>query len=158
MCIRSFLAICILAVSCSSKGTSTSDPDNTSSAIPTSVAPAISEFVEAMNLYRKDKGCGVLTWDASIASVAQAHSEDMIARVFFDHTNPDGKSAFQRLSDARVNYAAAAENIAAGTTRGKDILAIWLASSGHRSTIENCGYTLHGVGMKNGTWTHVFVR
>ncbi len=99
-----------------------------------------------------------LSWDDGIAAVAQAHSEDMVARGFFDHTNPDGATPFDRLADAGIVYRSAAENIAAGQATGERVLASWLSSSGHRANIENCSLTQHGVGLFDRHWTHVFIR
>jgi len=90
--------------------------------------------------------------------VAQAHSQDMVDRGFFSHTNPDGESPFDRLAEAGIAYAAAGENIAYGYSTASSVLAAWLGSSGHRANIEYAGYTHHGVGLVGTYWTHVFLR
>jgi len=128
----------------------------------TGVAPdAVSDvalFVELMNQHRIDVGCPALTWNADVAAVAQAHSEDMLARDFFAHTNPDGDSPFDRLANAGIGFSAAAENIAYGYPTPEAVLAAWLASDGHRANIENCALTEHGVGLQDTYWTHLFIR
>ena len=134
-----------------------SDQKKASSA-PSSVDPEVAQFIVKMNQHRLDHGCAELALDDKIAQVAQLHSEDMVSRNFFSHTNPDGKSPFDRLGAAGITYSAAGENIAAGASTGEAVLAIWLNSSGHRANIENCNYLKHGVGLKNSYWTHVFVK
>jgi hypothetical protein len=47
-----------------------------------------------------------------VAAVAQAHSEDMVDRDVFSHTNPDRASPFDRLTEAGIAYSGAGENIA----------------------------------------------
>ncbi|MDH3427137.1 MAG: CAP domain-containing protein, partial [Gemmatimonadota bacterium] len=119
-------------------------------------SPAVVEFAAQMNLHRQSEGCGELSWHDGVASVAQAHSQDMVTRGFFSHTNPDGDSPWDRLSEGGVTWSGAAgENIAAGTSDPTAVLNLWLASSGHRANIENCGFTHHGVGLVSGHWTHV---
>jgi uncharacterized protein YkwD len=118
----------------------------------------IESFVDLMNAHRTSLGCSPLAWNPAVAAVAQAHSEDMVARDFFSHTNPDGESPFDRLHNAGITYAAAAENIAAGYPAADEVLQAWLESAGHRANIENCSLTEHGVGLQNTHWTHLFIR
>jgi uncharacterized protein YkwD len=115
-------------------------------------------FAELMNAHRSTVGCAALTWNPEVAAVAQAHSEDMVARDFFSHTNPDGESPFDRLHNASITYSAAAENIAYGYPTADAVLQAWLGSAGHRANIENCALTEHGVGLQGTHWTHLFIR
>lgn len=123
--------------------------------------PAISadveEFVSLVNAHRVSVGCAALEWDGPVAAVAQAHSEDMVARDFFSHTNPDGATPWDRLAGGGVTYSLAAENIAWGYTTGEAVLDGWLGSAGHKANIENCALTHHGVGLVDWHWTHVFI-
>ncbi len=122
------------------------------------VDPEVAQFVALVNAHRTEVGCAALEWNGAVAAVAQAHSEDMVARGFFSHTNPDGKSPFDRLSDAGVAYSSAAENIAYGYPTAEAVLAGWLGSPGHKANIENCALTEHGVGLRDTRWTHLFIR
>jgi len=114
-------------------------------------------FVTAVNEHRAAVGCPALEWNDDVARVAQDHSDDMVERSFFDHTNPDGDSPFDRLSDAGISYNGAAENIAYGYTTAEEVLAGWLGSDGHRANIESCALTEHGVGLNASYWTHVLI-
>lgn len=58
-----------------------------------------------------------LAMNKTLLAVARAHSLDMYTRNFFDHINPDGKDPFQRMTAAGYNFAAAGENIAAGSSQ-----------------------------------------
>lgn len=128
-----------------------------SSAQPDPDGDAVEVFTTLMNEHRVSVGCAPLTWSEAVADVAEAHSADMVQRGFFDHTNPDGESPFDRLADAGIGYSRAAENIAWGHADGASVLAAWLDSSGHRGNIEDCALTQHGVGLVETHWTHVFV-
>ncbi|MEJ2548431.1 MAG: CAP domain-containing protein [Gemmatimonadota bacterium] len=126
--------------------------------LPAASAEVIT-LVDLVNAHRLSEGCAALTWHAGAASVAEAHSTDMRDRDFFAHTNPDGKSPFDRLRDAGVDWSGAAgENIAWGTSSGQTAFELWINSSGHRANIENCSFTHHGVGLVDARWTHLFLQ
>ncbi len=129
---------------------------------PGNSAPAdqpeeLRSFVELVNRHRVSVGCGALVWDGGVAQVAQAHSDDMARNNYFAHTNQQGLSPFDRLRAGGVTYRSAAENIAYGQSTGQQVLQSWLNSPGHRTNIENCNYTKHGVGLVQTRWTHVFI-
>jgi hypothetical protein len=50
-----------------------------------------------------------------LLGTAKAHSLDMYNKNYFDHTDPNGITAFQRMTNAGYNYVSAGENMAAGT-------------------------------------------
>lgn len=119
------------------------------------------QVVALTNQQRQRGGCEALTVDATLTSVAQAHSEDMARRDFFDHVNPDGASPFDRMTAARYRYRMAAENIAAGQLTPAQVVDGWMNSAGHRANILNCGLTEIGVGYATGGshgtyWTQDF--
>ena len=116
----------------------------------------VEAFVILLNEHRASVGCGPLTWNQGVAGVAEAHSQDMIDRDFFAHTNPDGDSPADRLHTAGLDYRRMAENIAWGYPTGAAVLEGWLGSSGHRANIENCQLEEHGVGLVGTHWTHLF--
>jgi len=116
----------------------------------------VETFVGLMNDYRASVGCAPLTWITEIADVAEAHSLDMVQRDFFDHTNPDGASPFDRLLAAGLSFSRSAENIAMGYGSADVVLEGWLDSPGHRANIENCELSEHGVGLFETRWTHLF--
>ncbi len=122
------------------------------------VPPEVKDFVALENAHRLEVGCPALDWNDAVGRVAQAHTEDMVDRNFFSHTNPDGKSPFDRLHDAGITYTSAAENIAYGYPTASAVLSGWLGSPGHRANIENCSLTAHGVGLVGTYWTDLFIR
>lgn len=120
-------------------------------------SPEVRELVRLVNAHREAIGCPPLIWDPRLAAVARRHSEDMARRGFFAHDDPAGRTPFDRIQDAMVEYAAAGENIAAGQSSAPEVLRSWLSSRGHRANLEDCGFTHHGIGFYRNRWTHVFV-
>lgn len=134
---------------------------STSPAAPVADGSFADQVVALTNTERRSAGCGPLSIDSTLTSVAQAHSADMARRQFFDHVNPDGASPFDRISAAGYRYRMAAENIAAGYRTPQQVVDGWMNSSGHRKNILNCGLTEIGVGYLTGGsygtyWTQNF--
>jgi len=119
---------------------------------------AEADFIARLDAERARIGCPRLVADATAAALARAHSADMERRGFFDHTNPDGASPFDRMRAAGIRYTAAAENIAQGPVTGGDAYRLWHNSAGHRRNMLDCRYTHHGLGVSGTTWTQVFYR
>ncbi|MFE1404445.1 CAP domain-containing protein [Streptomyces sp. NPDC058770] len=121
--------------------------------------PARAGVLALVNEERAKAGCSPVTTSASLTSLAQDLSEDMAARGFFDHTDPDGRSPWDRASDAGVR-GLAAENIARGQADARAVMDAWLHSEGHRRNILNCDYRTLGVGVHRGPggpwWTQEF--
>jgi uncharacterized protein YkwD len=116
----------------------------------------VAEVARLANEHRVRKGCAPLAWDAAAAQAAQAHTDDMVRRGYFSHVSPEGGNVGGRLRAAGAQWRAVAENIASGQPTAQAVVQGWLGSSGHRANIENCVYTRHGVGYRDGVWTHVF--
>ncbi|MFD0687218.1 CAP domain-containing protein [Actinomadura fibrosa] len=118
------------------------------------------QVIALTNAERAKHGCGPLTLDAKLQSAAQAHSADMVARNFFDHTNPSGKDPGDRITAAGYRWSTYGENIAAGQQTPASVMSSWMNSPGHRANILNCKFKNIGVGVaKKGNspyWTQDF--
>ncbi|MFE2933812.1 CAP domain-containing protein [Streptomyces sp. NPDC059278] len=136
----------------------TSAPAPRSAAAPAD-SSAQSAVLALVNQERAKVGCSPLTASSSLASLAQDFSEDMAARGFFDHTDPDGRSPWDRASKAGVQ-GLAGENIARGQANAQAVMDAWMNSDGHRANILNCDYKTLGVGVHHGPsgpwWTQDF--
>jgi uncharacterized protein YkwD len=126
-------------------------------AVPANLG-AEDQVLALVNIQRAAAGCGALSGDAALASVARAHSADMRDRGFFSHTNPDGLDPFARAAAAGLD--ARAENIAYGQPDPASVMDSWMNSPGHRANILDCSLTRLGVGMAEGAggpwWTQLF--
>lgn len=127
-----------------------------------SSAPAdtATQVVALVNKERAANGCGALTEDPQLEKAAQGHSDDMAARHFFDHTNPDGADPGQRITAADYKWSTYGENIAQGQQTPAAVMESWMNSPGHRANILNCSFKDIGVGVHDGAggpwWTQDF--
>ncbi|MER8058339.1 MULTISPECIES: sigma-70 family RNA polymerase sigma factor [unclassified Streptomyces] len=129
----------------------------------TAPAPAgdtVSQVIALVNKERASAGCSALTADPQLQQAAQAHSDDMAARNFFDHVNPDGADPGQRITAAGYRWSTYGENIARGQQTPASVMDSWMHSSGHRANILNCAFKNIGVGVHQGAggpwWTQDF--
>ncbi|WP_435971982.1 CAP domain-containing protein [Streptomyces sp. Qhu_M48] len=120
---------------------------------------AADQVVALVNAERAKAGCGPLTANATLTRAAQGHSEDMAARDFFDHTNPDGAGPGERVTAAGYPWSTYGENIAMGQSTPEQVMDSWMNSPGHRANILNCDFKEIGVGIHSSGgpyWTQVF--
>ncbi|MFF0204032.1 sigma-70 family RNA polymerase sigma factor [Streptomyces sp. NPDC005017] len=124
---------------------------------PSSVAGQVLALV---NAERAKAGCSPVTQNSTLDTAAQRHSDDMAARGFFDHTNPDGEDPGDRITAAGYTWSTYAENIARGQQTAADVMRSWMDSPGHRANILNCSVKETGLGVHQGSggpwWTQVF--
>ncbi|MEV1066230.1 sigma-70 family RNA polymerase sigma factor [Streptomyces sp. NPDC050263] len=119
-----------------------------------------SQVIALVNKERATAGCGALTADALLRKAAQGHSDDMAARDFFDHIDPDGVDPGQRVTAAGYRWSTYGENIAKGQQTAESVMTSWMNSEGHRANILNCDFKNIGVGIHDGDggpwWTQNF--
>ncbi len=156
------------AISRPKPGTAEPKPEPTPTRTPQQAPPAAAapagvaeQVLEVVNAERGKAGCGPLALNGKLTSAAQRHSEDMAARHYFDHTNPDGKGPGDRVTAAGYSWQSVGENIAAGQGSPADVMGSWMNSPGHRANIVNCGFREMGLGMYDDAsggpwWTQVF--
>ncbi|MFD9605490.1 CAP domain-containing protein [Streptomyces sp. NPDC059970] len=126
---------------------------------PAAAGSAQAAVLTLVNQERAKVGCSPVTASAPLASLAQDFSDDMAARGFFDHTDPDGRTPWDRASKAGVQ-GLGGENIARGQADAQAVMDSWMSSDGHRANILNCDYKTLGVGVHFGAggpwWTQDF--
>ncbi|MFI0983082.1 sigma-70 family RNA polymerase sigma factor [Streptomyces sp. NPDC021093] len=140
-------------------------PSRTAAATRTARPPAppagpAQEVLNILNSERAKAGCSPLSSNGLLRTAAQRHSEDMVARGFFDHTNPDGDGPGERVTAAGYKWSTYGENIAYGQSTPAAVMETWMNSSGHRANILNCSFKEVGIGIKDASggirWTQVF--
>ncbi|XEC95741.1 CAP domain-containing protein [Paenibacillus tarimensis] len=114
------------------------------------------QVLDLTNSFRLKHGVGLLEWDDLAAETARKHSQDMSERDYFDHTNPDGQSPFDRMTSDGIEYSLAAENIAAGYSDAFHVYNGWLNSAGHRKNMLNGELQRLGVGIYGKNYTQNF--
>lgn len=124
------------------------------------------DMLAAVNRYRRSGAtCGArgsflpapdLTWNAALTQAALSHSDDMVARNFFDHTGSNGSSAGDRMTAAGYTWARWGENIAAGQPTVSSVVDGWMRSDGHCANLMNANYRDIGVACVSGTSSNTY--
>ncbi|MEV0182932.1 CAP domain-containing protein [Streptomyces sp. NPDC050625] len=124
-------------------------------------APAAAEaqVLKLVNQERAKVGCSPVAANSSLSKLAEAFSDDMALRGFFDHTDPDGATPWDRAAQAGI-IGLGGENIARGQSDPAAVMEAWMNSPGHRANILNCDFKTLGVGVHLGAggpwWTQDF--
>ncbi|MET9447626.1 CAP domain-containing protein [Streptomyces cinerochromogenes] len=116
---------------------------------PVTVSREAAVEAEVLNLVNEERtkaGVSPLAANSSLTKLAESFSDDMAARGFFDHTDPDGKSPWDRAAAAGVTDLGG-ENIARGQADAAAVVQAWMSSPGHRANILNPDFKTLGVGV-----------
>lgn len=114
----------------------------------------VEQFVlEETNAARAQNGLGALTNDSLAASIARGHSQDMLSKNYFSHTNQSGCNAGCRLTNGGYVWRSYGENIhwmsgynLSARDSAKKIVNDWMNSPGHRANILG-NFKYAGVGI-----------
>lgn len=119
-----------------------------------------------VNDHRVSLGQHALLHDRAMRRAARGHSRHMRPDVhgFFEHENPEGDTAGDRMTRNGIPWAAVGENLAAGPLDAPSAFEAWMASPGHKSNIENASWRRTGIGYQPGAgpdgfatyWTQLF--
>lgn len=135
-------------------------------------AEVVERVLELVNAARaEERTCGderfnataPLQFSATLRVAAEGHSWDMAARGEAGHEGSDGSNAGQRITRAGYVWRAAGENVAAGQPNAESVVAAWLESPGHCSTLMAPWFTETGIAFAEVPskdppiyWTQVF--
>lgn len=111
-----------------------------------------------VNYHRDAAGCPRLLWHEPSAAVAEERSADMVRRRYFDHRTPDGRTVFNLVGEAGIEaHGSIAENIALTPAGPASVMELWRESSPHRRNLDDCSFTHHGLGEREGVWTQILL-
>jgi uncharacterized protein YkwD len=149
------------AAAATSTGATTSDDTAAISAAETAM-------VSALNADRTAHGLVAVRVDARLMAIARARSNDMVAKGYFSHTQPDGRNVFDILTAQHISWYNAGEIIAWNNYPMDSTVSAanrqWLGSPGHYAILMSSGYNYVGVGLAvNPTtgvkmWTAVYIK
>jgi uncharacterized protein YkwD len=119
------------------------------------------ELLDLTNAFRQEHGLNVLTWDDDLAEAAEGHAEDMAAKDYVSHAQPDGDALPDRLDQAGYDWWTAGENIAMGPRSAEEAFEAWKDSPGHRANMLNPSFEEMGgghaeEGVQPDLWVQVF--
>lgn len=111
---------------------------------------AAAEVLTLVDQQRSLAGCGPLSPDPRLTELAGDFSDEMAARGFFDHTDPDGRTPWDRAAALGIRNLGG-ENIAEGQPDARAVMDAWMNSPGHRANILDCSYHTIGIGLHEPT-------
>ncbi len=121
-------------------------------------ATAFSSAITAQNIInltnesRKAFGLTALSQNSVLDIAAQAKADDMLAKGYFSHLTPDGKSPWEFIKAAGYTYIMAGENLAVNFTESEDVEEAWMNSPGHKANILNKNFEEIGIGISQGQY------
>ena len=130
----------------------TPETDSTASPKATTNFPNAVEqrAFDQTNSARIKDGLTPLVWDEELWRMAEAHSENMATRGFFDHETPEGLQLKDRArANGIAHFRVIAENIAYNkgfNDPGGFAVERWMISSGHRANILYVGFQASAIG------------
>lgn len=105
------------------------------------------QLFDLTNAARVEHGLPLLSWDEQVSGIARVHSRDMAENNYFNHTNLEGESPFDRMEKDNITFQAAGENLAAGQTSSIFAHEGLMNSLGHRENILHTNFESLGVGV-----------
>lgn len=125
-------------------------------------------MVTALNHDRTAHGLVTVRVDARLMAIARARSDDMVAKGYFSHTQPDGRNVFDILSAQHITWYGAGEIIAWNNYPMDSTVSAanrqWVGSPGHFAILMSSDYNYVGVGLAvdpaTGVkmWTAVYIK
>ena len=122
------------------------------------VVPAFSSAITAeniinlTNLSRESYKIPALRENVLLAHAAQAKADDMLAKGYFSHNTPDGKTPWDFIVATGYNYISAGENLAVNFTEAESVEDAWMNSPGHKANIINKNFSEIGIGISSGQY------
>jgi uncharacterized protein YkwD len=105
------------------------------------------QLFDLTNASRENHDLPILTWDDHVRETAREHSLDMAENQYFDHTNLQGQSPFDRMKEDNIRFITAGENLAYGQFSSIFAHEGLMNSLGHRKNILQESYEYLGVGV-----------
>lgn len=137
----------------------TKKPEQEAPVTVSAEAKAEAEVLRLVNEERDKAGCSPVAANSALTKLAGAFSDDMAERGFFDHTDPEGDTPWDRAAALGITNLGG-ENIARGQATAATVVVAWINSPGHRANILNCDFKTLGVGVHLGSggpwWTQDF--
>jgi uncharacterized protein YkwD len=109
-----------------------------------------SEMLARVNAARRAAGRPPLAADPHLDAAAQEHAQDMLARAYYGHNTPEGRTPRERVEATGYLAHKVGENIAEGEFSVEEAMSGWLGSSGHRKNLLDAGFAHLGVGLAIG--------
>lgn len=121
----------------------------------TVAAPNIdpTDLMKRINSERTQRFIPALSTNALLITAAAGKANDMIARSYFAHVDPDGNYVWPRIEAANYKpYLTLGENLAMDFTSADGVVSAWMNSPTHRENILNGKFEDQGLNSVYGTF------
>ncbi|MCH7812480.1 MAG: CAP domain-containing protein [Planctomycetes bacterium] len=109
------------------------------------------QVLTLINIERARAGVAPLSWDPTLAGIAEDFACTMAAYDFFDHVNPiNGEGPAERAIEGGYEFFGIGENLAGGQTTAAAAVEGWLDSPGHRDNLLSTEWRETGIGVRRG--------
>jgi len=162
------LAVLGAAIAAPSMTTATTATTTTTTVDAATLTATEAAMVSALNADRTSHGLVAVRVDARLMAIARARSNDMVAKHYFGHTQPDGRNVFDILSAQHITWYNAGEIIAANNYPMDVTVSVanrqWLESAGHYAILMSSDFNYVGVGLGvdpdtgKKLWTAVYIK
>jgi uncharacterized protein YkwD len=116
----------------------------------TDLAAVRQSVLDKVNAERAKAHVRPLLLEPRLDAAAQHHAQDMLARGYFAHASPEGKTVRQRAEAAGYRWHAIGENIASGQLSVDEVVQAWMKSPEHRRNILDRDFIHMGLGLALG--------
>ncbi len=126
--------------------------------MPTSLSLAATgisatELMAKVNEQRTQRFIPALNTNSKLIAAATGKANDMIARSYFAHVDPDGKYVWPRIeANGYSPYLTLGENLAMDFTDADGVVNAWMNSPTHRANIVNAKFEDQGLGSVAGAY------
>ena len=101
------------------------------------------------NQARESQNSRPVQLNSQLSQAAQAKANDMVARNYWAHITPEGKTPWVFIDKTGYQYQKAGENLAFGFVDTNNIIKGWMNSPAHKENLLNTDYTEVGFGIAN---------
>jgi uncharacterized protein YkwD len=106
---------------------------------------------EQLNAYRVANGVAPVKLSPNLSRAAAFMTEDLLAKGYWSHVEPSGRSPFQRAIDCGYPSQNVGENLAISFS-GAGAVALWKTSPTHNANMLLSQWKVVGVGQAGGYW------
>jgi hypothetical protein len=110
------------------------------------------ELVQLTNIQRQENGLSQLNLNSTLSQSAQLKGADMLAKNYWAHTAPDGRTPWSFFTQAGYSYAYAGENLARDFMDPGSVVNAWMNSPTHRDNILSGRFNEIGIAVVHGTF------
>lgn len=114
---------------------------------------SVDEVLVLTNKERTKRGLKTLATNQQLQAMAEAKAVDILAKQYFEHVSPEGKTLVDLAKEAGYGYVLVGENLALGNfSSSVAVVKGWMNSPGHRANILKTKFTEIGIATVTGTY------